>query len=51
MGVLPKKCPYGGYGDTNTKILKRMTVTLNFGHGIRYSVYHDEASDTPQVIR
>ena len=51
MGGPPKKGVYGGYDDTNTKILKRMTVTLNFGHGIRYSVYHDEASGTPQVIR
>ena len=50
-GVPPKKCPYSGYDDTITKILKRMTVTLNCGHGRWYSVYHDEASDTPKVVR
>ena len=30
--VLLKKGPYSEYDDTNTKILKRMTLTLNFGH-------------------
>ena len=45
--VLLKKGLYSEYDDTNTKILKRMTVTLNFGHGRRYSICHDEASDTP----
>ena len=43
--------PFGGYDDTITKILEGMTVTLNWGQGRWFSVYHDEASDIPQVIR
>ena len=30
MGIPPKKCHYSGYDYTLTKILKRMTVTLNW---------------------
>ena len=50
MGVPPKKCFHGGYDDAITKILKRMTVKLNFGNGIRHSADYNEAPDKPQVI-
>ena len=47
MGIPPKKCHYGSYDYTITKILKRRTVTLNWGHGRWYSIYHNDLSDTP----
>ena len=47
MGIPPNKCRYGACDYTLTKILKRMTVTLNFGHGRWYPVYRNDASDKP----
>ena len=47
---LLKKCRYGDYDYTITKILKRMTAMLNWLHDRSYSLSQNDVSDTPRVI-